>query len=96
MGQRPAAEAPECQDHELPARDSAMRSSEFVGRQVGQGDDRTFRDVAVAHGQIERVCVRGNQLNAECEAALINQAPGAVERPIIGLARHRLPQPLGH
>ena len=70
MGQRSSAEPPKRQDHQLAALDPAVRPRELLRRELGQRDDRALRDVAVAHGEVERVGVRGDELDAKREAPL--------------------------
>ena len=63
---------------------------ELVDRGLGQRDQRALGDSRIAFGDFERIAAAVDQLDAEREAALVDQPPGAVERDVIGLAAHRI------
>ena len=89
MGQRAAAEPAEPEHDQLAAGEPAVRLLELARRGVGQRDQRAFGDARIAFGDLERVAAPVDQLDAEREAALVDQPPDAVERDVIGLAAHR-------
>ena len=89
MGQRMAAETPQAEHHQLAAGELAVRLLEFVGGGLTQRDQRAFRNPRIALGHLEWVAPAVDQLHTEREAALVDEAPRAVERDIIRLLTHR-------
>ena len=92
MGQRPPAEPAEAEDR--PARRRRSLPWAASNSRVAASASATIAPSArsrIAHRDVDRVAVRGDQLHAEREAALVDQPPDPVERDVERLAAHRLP-----
>jgi hypothetical protein len=74
-----AAEPAEAEDDQLAARHRPCALSNSRDA-ASASDDRGLGDPRIAFGDVERVAVRGDQLDAEREAALVDPPPHAVER----------------